>query len=250
VRAALEQLPVPVKDILKGAFSFSASLTGTLLRVSTREKAAALTFDDGPDPEWSPRFFELLEEHGARGTFFMVGKAARRHPELVARAAAAGHAVGNHTWDHPSLPLLTGSWRRTQLRWCREALGPHGSNLFRPPYGHQTPASQLDAARLGYRAVAWDVIAEDWTDDPAEILLARVERHFRPGSIVLFHDSLYTTVNPAHRDRRPTLEAVRRLLAGHRDFRFVTVPELLALGRPYKWHWYHRPDLGWLHRLV
>lgn len=240
-----------LREAVKGAISLAAQPFGTVVGVATGEPVAALTFDDGPDPEATPRLLELLERHGARGTFFMVGRAAARHPELVARVAAGGHAVGNHSWDHPSFPLLRGRWRRCQLRWTADALAPHEVKLFRPPYGHQTPGSQLDAARLGYRTVMGDLIAEDWRDDPPEALVARVLRRFRPGSIALFHDALYTTTDERFRDRGPTIRAVELLLehfAGR--VRFVTVPELLRLGRARKWPLYRRADLGWLRRLV
>lgn len=211
----------------------------------------ALTFDDGPNPEATPRLLEILESRGARGTFFMVGKVAARHPELVARVAAGGHAIGNHSWDHPSFPLIKSRWRRTQIRWCQEALAPHGSRLFRPPYGHQSPASQLDAARLGYRAVTWSINAEDWLDDPPEKLLERIRKRLRPGSVILFHDALYATIDRRYCHRGPTLEAVARFLDEVGEgYQAVTLPELLRRGRPRKWHWYQRPDLGWLRKVL
>lgn len=229
----------------------SASLTGTVIGVRTRELAVALTFDDGPDPVWTPRVLEALERHGARGTFFLVGKQAAQHPDLLERMAASGHALANHTWDHPSLPTLRGRYRRTQLAWCREVLGERDSRLFRPPYGHQTPSSLLDARLLGYRVVLWDAIAEDWRDDPPEALVARVERRMVAGSIVLFHDRLATWTDPAHRDRSATVAAVEQLLERHHGrYRFVTVPELLRLGPPRRWPWFQRPQLDWLHRLA
>src|SRR5262245_56809812 len=90
------------KEVVKGLISWSALPLGSIVRVATHEPAIALTFDDGPHPEETPRVLEILERHGARGTFFMVGKSARRYPEVVARAAEGGHALANHSWDHPS----------------------------------------------------------------------------------------------------------------------------------------------------
>lgn len=238
----------------------SAHPLGTIVAAAPREPLAALTFDDGPDPEWTPRLLDLLEAHGARGTFFLVGKAAARHPELVARMVGAGHAIGNHTWDHVSLPLLKRRGRRAQIRWCEEVLAPHLSSgekrlgkemkLFRPPYGHQSLASQLDVLALGYGIVGWSIVAEDWRDDPAEALVERVRRRLCPGSIVLFHDTLATTDNHRHRDRTPTLQAVETLLREPGGYRYVTVPELLRRGRALRWPWYKRSDLAWLRRLV
>lgn len=238
------------RALAKRLLTASAALTGTVTHVATGERVAALTFDDGPDPEVTPTLAGLLESYGARATFFMVGRSAARYPRLLQRLVAGGHALGNHSWDHPSFRLINGRFRRAQIRWCRDALGRWGSPLFRPPYGHQSPASQLDAVRCGYRVVGWSVIAEDWRDDPAEALVERVERRLEPGSIVLFHDRLFTTVDDRYCDRGPTLAAVERLLERHRGWRFVTVPELLLCGRPRKAHWYPRADLDWLRRLV
>lgn len=239
----------PLRERVKDGVAASARVLGTITRVETTEPAVALTFDDGPDPAATPRFLDVLGRAGARGTFFMVGKAARRHAETARRVAAEGHAIGNHTWDHSSFPLLKGRWRRRQLRWCQEALPPGAVRLFRPPWGHQSLGSRLDAARLGFRVVTWDVVAEDWRDDDARTMADRMEAGIRPGSIVVLHDALYATADAAYRDREPAIEAVALLLErlGSR-FRFVTVPELLLLGRPRHWHWYRRADTDWLHR--
>jgi len=240
------------KERVKGLISWSTLPLGSLIRVATREPAIALTFDDGPDPRETPRVLDVLERHGARGTFFQVGKSVERYPEVVARAAAAGHALANHSWDHPSFRQIQGRYRRAQIRWCGEALAPHGgTRLFRPPFGEQSLASRLDALRCGYRVVCWDVVAEDWRDDPADVLVARVMRRLRRGSIVLFHDTLYRTDAERYRDRAPMQEALEILLgrlAG--SFRFVTVPELLRLGRPVRWPIYHRLPVGFLRKLI
>jgi peptidoglycan-N-acetylglucosamine deacetylase len=244
--------PLPaIKGAVKRILSESAFLLGTVIRVSTAEPVIALTFDDGPHPEDTPPILELLEKHGAKGTFFVVGKSARQHPELIERIASAGHAIGNHTWDHPSMPSLKGGFRRRQLAWTEEILGKSSSGLFRPPYGEQSLGSRLDAFRLGLTVVCWDVIAEDWRDDSPEVMLERIYKRLRRGSIVLFHDTLYTTTDERFRDRGPTLKAVERLLQDlGGEYRFVTVPELMRLGRPVRWHWYQRSRLDWLKKVV
>lgn len=252
VAAAPPRGAVPfAKELVKRALSESAFVLGSIIRVSTAEPVIALTFDDGPHPEDTPPLLDLLERYGARGTFFMVGKSARRWPELVRRVAEGGHAIGNHTWDHLSMPSLTGRFRRRQLAWTQEVLGPQGAKLFRPPYGEQSLGSRLDAVRAGLDVVCWDVIAEDWRDDPAEAMLTRIYRRLRRGSIVLFHDTLYTTTDERYRDRGPMRATVETLLRDLGDrYRFVTVPELLKLGRPVRWHWYQRSRLDWLKQVV
>lgn len=241
----------PVRETIKRGVMETARILGTVTHVSTPEPVVALTFDDGPDPQSTPRLLDLLDKYDAKATFFVVGLAAREHPDIVQRTAREGHALGNHSWDHPSFPLLTGRAQRLQMRWCEEVLPPQDVKLFRPPWGHQNLKSRCNAALLGYRVVAWSSMAEDWRRDPADLLVDRVEERLRPGAIVLFHDALFRTDRPEHRDRTPTLEAVEQLLETYSErYRFVTVPELLRLGSPRRWHWYKRSDLDWLHRQV
>ncbi len=242
-----------LKEWVKGAISLATWPVGSLVRVSVREPAIALTFDDGPDPVETPRVLEVLERHGARGTFFLVGRRVAEHPEVVARTVAGGHALANHSWDHPSFRLIDGPARRGQIARCAEALRPHlpagAPLLFRPPYGEQGLGARLDAARSGHQVVAWDVVAEDWRDDPAEALVQRVMRRLRRGSVVLFHDTLYRTEDERYRDRAPLRQALEILLGRLAPtHRFVTVPELLQLGSPVRWPIFHRLPPGYHQR--
>lgn len=243
-----------LKEGVKGAISLGTWPLGSLVRVATREPAIALTFDDGPHPEDTPAVLEILERHGARGTFFFLGKRAAAHPEVVARTLAGGNAVGNHSWDHPSFRQITGGFRRAQIRWTAEALPappPGEPRLFRPPYGEQGLGARLDATLCGHTVAAWDVVAEDWRDDPAEVLVGRVMRRLRRGSLVLFHDTLYSTTDERYRDRVPMRRALEILLSDLAPrFRFVTVPELLRLGRPVRWPVFHRLPRGFHRELV
>lgn len=219
---------------------------GTLVGVETAVPAVALTFDDGPHPRFTTALLEVLERHDARATFFMVGRAAAAHPELVARVARAGHVVANHTHDHPSLPTLSGRERRAQIRAGARALAPYGLPLLRPPFGHLDRASWFDALRCGQRVVAWTEHCTDWRDDDAETLAARLRAALRPGAIVLLHDALYRSEDAAYETREPLLAALDAVLAERRDWRFVTVPELLALGRPRLRARWRRGDDAWL----
>jgi peptidoglycan/xylan/chitin deacetylase (PgdA/CDA1 family) len=222
---------------------------GTITQVATQERVAALTFDDGPHPEFTPRLLEILERHGAHATFFMLGEAARKHPAVVQQVARGGHAIGNHSWDHPSFPLITGRARCAQMRACAAAVAPYGGRrLFRPPYGHQNIASRLEALWLGYRVVTWNVVAEDWCDRDVDWMANRLVERIKPGSVVLLHDAIYWSpheVSPQC-DRGPMLAAVDTTLGrlGGR-FRFVTIPELLRYGRPRRQYWYRgaEPEL-------
>jgi peptidoglycan/xylan/chitin deacetylase (PgdA/CDA1 family) len=234
-------------QILQKLFELTTrNIIGTISRVVTQESVVALTFDDGPHPDYTPRLLDILEKYQAQATFFMVGEAAQRQPELVRRVAQAGHAVGNHTYDHRSLPLLRGPERRAQLRRCRQALAPYGQRLFRPPFGDQNVGSRLDALWLGYQVIGWSLHAQDWLDQPAEQMADRLIERLRPGSIVLLHDALYQPTIQQAGDRHATFQAVELVLAElSQQFRFVTIPELLRSGRPVRHLWYKSPNMTW-----
>jgi len=224
--------------------------TGAVVRVDTRQRRVALTFDDGPSPEYTPRLLDILDRHGARATFFMVGEVAARYRELVAEVAARGHVIGNHSWSHHSFPTLSRRQRREEIRRCAEMLSPYEQPLFRPPFGHQSLLSRLDPLWAGYEVICWNVLASDWRDLPSEELLKRLTGRVRPGNIILLHDALFTAEREAYLDRTPTLQAVDRLLAGHPDFEFVTVPELMDSGRVVRQPWFRVGDSQWLEGLM
>jgi peptidoglycan-N-acetylglucosamine deacetylase len=226
--------------LTRGAKALARPLVGTVTGVLTEARVAALTFDDGPDATYTPRLLSLLELHGARATFFMVGAGAVRHPALVERVAAAGHVIGNHTWDHPSFVRISSRERRRQVRACADALTPHGSRLFRSPGGHQTPRSVLDIRSLGFDVIGWNIDPRDYADRSADELAEHVLQELRPGSIILLHDAIF---HQPGNDRTRTIEAVATILeraAGSRDF--VTVPELFRHGRRRRINAFWQPD--------
>lgn len=231
LRAARKLITAPARRVF-----------GTVTRVDTTEPVAAITFDDGPDPRYLPPLLDLLKRYGARATFFVIGHKAQKYPDLIARLAAAGHVVGNHSFTHPSFPMLSGRARRAEIRACRAAIAPHGSELLRPPYGHQTLASRLDAMACGYQVIAWSVDVWDWLGKPPAWMADELARRTGPGDIVLLHDAIDADGNPALIEDRSAmmagLEMFLQRSAGR--LRFVTVPELLAAGRPVRKNWVRR----------
>jgi peptidoglycan-N-acetylglucosamine deacetylase len=223
---------------------------GTITRVRTQDPVVALTFDDGPDPDCTPRLLDLLEKHGARATFFMTGEAAQQYPALVRRVAMAGHAIGNHSWDHPSFPVISGRERRAQIRACAKALEPYGERLFRPPYGDQSVVSRLDAFFLGYKVIMFDVTTDDWCGGDALSIADQLERRLHPGSLAVLHDRLCDALEESYFNRDAVVEAVAILLQRvSARFRFVTVRELLRHGKAQKEVWYQKADLELLNKL-
>ena len=209
-----------------------------MTHVATRAPVAALTFDDGPHPEYTPRLLAILARHQVRATFFMVGEAAHQYPALVRQVAQEGHTIGNHSWDHPSFLTLSGRARRRQIRACAQALAPYGDALFRPPYGEHSVTSCLDVFWLRHRMVTWNLDAEDWRAENPASLASRLAERLQPGSIVLLHDAIYRSRQPVPQYNRDlTLAAVSLMLERlHGRFQFVSVSELLRYGRPItKW---------------
>ena len=216
---------------------------GTVTQFKTTEPVAALTFDDGPDAQSTPRVLTVLERYGARGTFFVVGEAAAAQPALVARMAAVGHTVANHTWSHQSIAALNRSDRRREIRACAHAISPHGKRFFRPPWGEQTRAGRMDTFLLRHEVVGWNVDVDDWrnphADEMSDALIARVQ----PGSIVLLHDCVRIHSALKHTaavefSREAMISALTRTLEQLTGrIRFVTIPEMFRHGKPVRRFW-------------
>jgi len=241
-----------VKPFRRIVGKMARRMIGTIVSVETRDCVAALTFDDGPHPEFTGSVLDVLERHRARATFFMLGENVRQHPEIVRRVVDGGHAIANHSWDHPSFPLLKHSERYKQIRDCADAIAPYGgTRLFRPPYGHQTVSSRLDALLLGYSVVMGDAVAEDWWPRDATWMAKKLVNGIKPGSIVILHDRISRSVQEApQHDRRPMITALDMALdqlSGR--VRFVTVPELLTHGKPVRSYYFPAPPQEMLVRL-
>ena len=163
-----------------------------LWHVSVDKREVYFTFDDGPTPGVTETALDLLKQYGAKATFFCLGKNAEAYPELFARVAAEGHAIGNHTYDHPD------GWKTSQLGYLRNVIRGKASiqsTLFRPPYGRITPA-QVNALKNHFRLVMWDVLSADFDiSNTPQQCYENVVKNVTPGSIVVFHDSLKAQSN-------------------------------------------------------
>lgn len=215
---------------------------GAVTSVRTHQPVASLTFDDGPHPHWTPRVLDVLEEHGAKATFFLVGEHVDAHPDVVRRIRDAGHAIGNHTHRHPSFPLVSSARRRRELRECEHALASHAdapTMLFRPPYLDQDVPSCWDTWRLGYDVVGCSLHADDWQARPADGMADHLSARARAGDVILLHDAIYG--EPHDPGREPMVHALGAFLRRRTDLRFVTIPSLLTMGEPVRTAWFKRP---------
>ena len=171
----------------------------------------ALTFDDGPHPQRTARLLELLGRARVRATFFVIGERARRHPDLVRRAAGEGHLIENHTWSHAWLPGRPLGGIGDQIDRCQELierLTGRAPALVRPPYGHRDARLHRAAADRGLLLAMWSLDSLDWLGLGPRLVARRLLRA-RPGDILLAHDGA-----PA---ARGTATGVARLLSHASD---------------------------------
>lgn len=164
-----------------------------------------LTFDDGP-AEDTGALLGVLAHHGVRATFFLVGERVSARRDLVARMAAEGHVLGNHSWDHPDLRTLSLESVREQLERTSDAIELAAGvrpEVFRPPFGYTSPAIEETALSVGMSTQLWDVDTADYAD-PGVQEVERAIASAPAGSVVLLHDG------PG--ERASTVEAVDRVL--------------------------------------
>lgn len=185
-----------------------------ILRMPGRGHGMYLTFDDGPDPRYTPGILRTLRRHDVRATFFVCGEMAADHQDLLREMADDGHLIGNHTWSHPLLPALTRAQVRRQMeRTCEiveDAVGVPPL-WFRAPYGAWNRNAFELGAELGMEPLAWTVDTLDWRTPGTGTIVRRVLNGAGPGVVVLSHD--------AGGDRTQSVEALAAYL-----------PELLDQG--------------------
>ena len=196
----------------------------TVWHVPTRSNAVALTFDDGPHPQWTPQVLDTLADLQAPATFFLVGSRLRQYASL---ARYSGHEVGNHTWSHADLARLDEQSALDEVRRCHyeiSAVLGSAPKLLRPPWGHMAGSTLLAADSLDYSIVLWSqrMPENEYRINPSGIV-SRVVGEARPGAILLAHDT-----GPP--DRLITVSHLRAIVEGLRakGLRLVTVSELLA----------------------
>jgi len=223
------------------------SSLSSVICVQTEDRVIALTFDDGPDPRFTPLVLDALAMTGTRATFFLLSSAGRRYPALVQRAVAEGHEIALHGVDHSR----TTTWRareaaerlssgKTEL----EDVAQVAVTLYRPTYGAQRLNLVRAARRLGLETVIWSGWAQDWRGDaPAEVT-ARAVRACHPGGILLLHDTLAGLddgVDPEIFSPEVTTRLLQHLR--RETWEFATVSELLDTYQHVRSAWFERPDL-------
>lgn len=217
---------LPVVRVAPSRPAPAAPLEHQYREVPVNGAYVALTFDDGPSARQTPRLLDILEARGIRATFFVVGQRAAAHPTILRRMAAEGHEIANHTWNHGRLPDLSHDAVRRQIHMTNEVIRAAVGEvpvLMRPPYGKTTPhLNRWLSEDQGLTVILWSVDSQDWKYRDPERVQREIVARTKPGAIILAHDIHPTTVAamPATLDKLTA--------AG---FQFVTVSELIALGR-------------------
>jgi peptidoglycan/xylan/chitin deacetylase (PgdA/CDA1 family) len=212
-----------------GANSPTVNWFGSQVAHGPRDRReVAITFDDGPDAPYTLEIARILDSRGAKGTFFMVGKALDRRPDIARALREDGHLLGNHSYQHDSWRWLDPRYpelERTQ-RAFRHNLGICPT-FYRAPHGQHTPFLANVVDDHGMTMVGWDVSAGDWKTDDARLVARRVLDDVEPGSIIVLHDGLDGSVTA---DRSVLVRAVPLILDGlaRRDLKPVRLDALLS----------------------
>ncbi|MBM3664103.1 MAG: polysaccharide deacetylase family protein [Actinobacteria bacterium] len=170
----------------------------------------ALTFDDGPNPQWTPQVLDILDRYGVSGTFFVTGEQVARHPDLARAIVQRGHSIANHTWNHPTLTRISGRAMVDQLAGTSNVIRDTTGYIVsyaRPPYGSTNAGVNNTIASLGMRPALWSVDTRDWSR-PGVGAIVRSALSARPDSVVLFHDG--------GGDRSQTVAALPAIIEGFR----------------------------------
>jgi len=194
--------------------------------VHTSDNVIALTFDDGPDPVYTPQVLEILRKNGVRGTFFAVGQQMEKYPELTKLIVQRGNEIANHTYSHPSLRRIGKTKLKDELVKTRQIIQTITSSdptLFRPPEGYYNKAIVNIARENGYKVILWSWTQDtrDWSNPGVERIINKVLDNAKHGDIVIMHD--------CGGNRSQTIQALQPIIDGlkKKGLDMITVSELL-----------------------
>jgi len=206
---------------------------GTIYRVRSPEKVVALTFDDGPSADWTPKILDELKKARLPATFFMLGNHVEQYPQVARRVVAEGHEIGNHTYDHHVLIYYKPEELEREINDAQRAIKSVTgveTKYFRPPKAWLTAAEKKQIKQMGYKTILWSLNSKDWVTFHDKQITAYILNNIHSGDIILFHDSggVFTTEGG---NRKQTVKTIPRLARKLREkgYRFVTISELLSL---------------------
>ena len=208
---------------------------GTLYRLNVGDKVVALTFDDGPSREWTPKILDELKKAGVKATFFMIGKHVAQYPGIVKRVAAEGHEIGNHSYDHHVIIYYKTDELEKEIRITEKLikdLTGQTTRYFRPPKAWINNQEKKKIKEMGYEVVLWSLNSKDWVNFDEKYIVRYLLHYVRSGDIILFHDAggFFGTEGG---NRNETVKTIPKLIEKlkNKGYRFVTISELLKLYR-------------------
>ena len=177
------------------------------------QNMVALTFDDGPNPLYTPQILDILRQHNIKATFFVLGSKAEKHPGIIKRIAEEGHEIGIHSYSHPLLVFRSRKTMAKEIAYTKSLIEIHTNKsiaLFRPPYGIIDLGALSFSRRQELGIVDWSLNSKDYKLLDSARITQRVTKKAKPGDIVLFHDGGGTT-------RQPTVDALPAIIARLRE---------------------------------
>ncbi|MFB6365966.1 polysaccharide deacetylase family protein [Paenibacillus elgii] len=191
-------------------------------------KQVALTFDDGPDPKYTPQVLDILKQYEAKATFFVVGRQVVNYPDVLKRIHDEGHSIGNHSWNHANLTKLSSAQIQKEIKSTDEAIEKiigAFTPMVRAPYGAITASTRRSLTSAGRQIVDWTVDTKDWSGTASGDMVELVRKRTKNGGIVLMH-----SFGGKNGKLDNTIEALPLMIEALKQdgYAFVTVPELQA----------------------
>lgn len=229
-RAHIPGLFILSVTVIAGAISYyeyhGIGPQGGIVRRGRNHPYIALTFDDGPNPEYTPKILDILKEKEAPAAFFMVGKHVEKYPDVARRVFAEGHDIGNHTYSHRDLVPAAKKTIIKEVDKTDQAIARIigvRTRLFRPPRGILSNAGRKLLVDLGFTIAMWTVSAIDWRGTPPKAMVKRIMHHIKTGGVILFHDS-GAMIRREGADRGNTVEALPLIIDELRRQGYEIVP--------------------------
>lgn len=203
----------------------------TVYHVDTDRKLVALTFDDGPSPEWTPQILDALKAAGIKATFFMIGYHVQKYPEMARRVVAEGHLIANHGYAHSVIMYYNEAEIEQEIKYTehviRETTGVT-TKYFRPPKAWLKKAIKNKIKSMGYDVILWSLNSKDWVHFNHKTMVNHIKKHIQGGDILLFHDS-GDIFKREGGSRVQTVKAIPMLVEelSSQGYEFVTIEELV-----------------------